>query len=45
MSLSLTYEQIEHIRDGLRTGGFDVPDDWDNETFAKLVTIIIDSLE
>ena len=45
MSVSLTNVQIERISDSLKCGGFEIPDDWDEETLARLVAIILESLD
>lgn len=41
--MSLTEKQCEFIADGLRTAGFDISD-FDNDDIAKLVEVILDSL-
>lgn len=42
--MSLTYEQIEAIADGLRSLGFDVSD-LDNDQIAMIAQCVLDALE
>jgi len=43
--MSLTNSQIEAIADGLKSAGFNLPDDFSADELAKLAQVILDALE
>lgn len=45
MTISLTDRNIEELTDNLRQFGFDIPDDFSNDSMQLLVEIILDTLE
>lgn len=44
MLIKLNDSNLENVSDTLKNLGYELPDDWDNETVFKLTTAILDAL-
>ena len=43
--MNFTEEEIEAIADHMKTAGFDVPQDWDEDLIGLLATAILEALD
>ena len=45
VDMSFTETELENMADHLRSAGFQLPDDWDNDRLALLASAILESLD
>lgn len=42
--MNFTEQELENVFDHLKSAGFDIPVDWDNDTLALLASAILEAL-
>lgn len=45
MTEKISVLQIERVCDALKSGGFEIPQEWDNDVIYNLIIIVIEALE